>query len=66
MNPKESVNKTQDRVKKAGRKVKFAISAMSPEERLNSLADIVIERIIEESRNSKLALQPGNKENSQI
>ncbi len=61
MNQIELINQAQDKVKKVGRKVKLAISTLSPEERLDSLANIVIERILEENQNPKLPAIPTNK-----
>lgn len=36
-----------------GRKVKLSVSTISPEERLNTIVDIIIERMLEE-RNKKV------------
>lgn len=53
MNQIELINQAQEKVKKVGRKVNLAISALSPEDRLNTIADIIIERILEERNKSK-------------
>jgi len=50
MNEIELINLLENKGKKVGRKVERAILALSPEERLDSLADIIIERILEEKR----------------
>jgi hypothetical protein len=55
MNQLKLINQAQEKGKKVGRKVKLAISTLSSEERLDSLADIVIERILEENKTPKLS-----------
>ena len=61
MNQLKLTNQAQEKGKKVGRKVKFAISTLSPEERLDSLANIVIERILEENQNPNLPITLTNK-----
>ncbi len=56
MNTLKPVNQAQSNIKKVGRKVKLALSDLSPDERLDTLADIIIERIFEESKNGKLPI----------
>ncbi len=50
MNKLNTNNDTQATVNKAGRKTKLAISPRSPEEHLNTIADIIIERMLEERK----------------
>ncbi|MGH7203677.1 MAG: hypothetical protein ACREHC_04510 [Candidatus Levyibacteriota bacterium] len=47
MNKIQLKNHAQEDVKKAGRKVNLALTSLSPEDRLNSIADIIIERVLE-------------------
>lgn len=61
MNQLKLINQAQEKGKKVGRKVKLAISTLSSEERLDSLADIVIERILEENKTPKLSATLTNK-----
>ena len=64
MNEIKLINQAQNKGNKVGRKVELAILTMSPEERLDSLADIIIERIIEENKNGKLPIQLSDKGDS--
>lgn len=66
MNTLGSKNQAQGKVKKAGRKVRLAVQNLSPEELLNSLADIIIERITEENEKSRSLTQPSSTESSQL
>lgn len=50
MNDQELQNKAQVKIKKAGRKITPPVSPLSSEEILNTLADIIIERILEEKK----------------
>lgn len=58
MNELELKNQDQEKVKKAGRKIAPPVSPLSSEEILNTLADIIIERILEEKRISKIPINP--------
>ncbi len=64
MNQVKLINQAQNIDKKVGRKVKLAILTMSPEERLDSLADIIIERIIEENKEGILPITFSSKGDS--
>jgi hypothetical protein len=64
MNQVKLINQAQNIDKKVGRKVKLAILTMSPEERLDSLADIIIERIIEENKEGILPIKFSSKGDS--
>ncbi len=44
----------QDTVNKAGRRTKLAIFPRSPEEYLNTIADIIIERMLEERKKNTI------------
>ncbi len=50
-------NEPKERIKKKDKTVKLAFTPLSPEELLDSLADIIIERIIEEGKLGKLSLK---------
>jgi hypothetical protein len=55
MNNTKPFKINQNTVNKAGRKVKLEISPRSPEECLDIIADIIIERLLEErNKNNKL------------
>ncbi len=58
MNDQELQNKAQEKVKKAGRKIVPPIPPLSSDEILNTLADIIIERILEEKKISKIPINP--------
>ncbi|MBU1000733.1 hypothetical protein KKE78_05070 [Patescibacteria group bacterium] len=55
MNQLRLQNHTQTQVKKVGRKVRLPMSTLSIEDRLNSIADIIIERILEERNKASAA-----------
>lgn len=48
MNEPQLKTKIQYQAKKVGRKVRFTIENLSSEERLDSLANLIIERVLEE------------------
>ena len=58
MNEQELKNQALEKIKKAGRKIVPPIPPLSSDEILNTLADIIIERILEEKRINKIPINP--------
>ena len=56
MNEQELKIQAQEKIKKAGRKIVPPIPPLSSDEILNTLADIIIERILEEKKISKVPI----------
>ena len=56
MNEQELKIQAQEKIKKAGRKIVPPIPPLSSDEILNTLADIIIERILEEKKIIKVPI----------
>ncbi len=56
MNQQELRNQDKEKIKKADKRIAPLIISPSPGEILNTLADIIIERILEESKNGQISV----------
>ncbi|QQG40546.1 MAG: hypothetical protein HYV37_03185 [Candidatus Levyibacteriota bacterium] len=65
LNALEYKNLQQINPKKPGPKVTSVITPKSSDELLDSLADILLERIVEESQKGNFPVQPNDVENNQ-
>ncbi len=56
MNQQELKNQDKEKIKKADKRIAPLVISPSSDEILNTLADIIIERILEESKNGQISV----------